>query len=61
MDNTQRNGDLIYLTQAELAAEVGTTREVVARCLAGLQTAGVIRLGRGRVTMLNREKLSQVA
>lgn len=61
LDNTQKNGDLIYLTQAELAAEVGTTREVVARCLAGLQTSGVIRLGRGRVTVLNREKLSQAA
>jgi CRP/FNR family transcriptional regulator len=60
IDRTTRNGDLIYLTQAGLAAEVGTTREVVARSLAGLQTAGVIRLGRGRITVMNREKLSQM-
>jgi CRP-like cAMP-binding protein len=60
VDQTERDGDLILLTQAELAAEVGTTREVVARSLAGLQTAGIIRLGRGRITVMNREKLSQM-
>jgi CRP-like cAMP-binding protein len=60
MSRTAKNGDLIYLTQAELAAEVGTTREVVARCLAGLQTGGIIRLGRGRITVMNRDRLSQM-
>jgi CRP-like cAMP-binding protein len=60
LDRTEKDGDLIYLTQADLAAEVGTTREVVARCLAGLQTSGVIRLGRGRITVMNRHKLGQV-
>jgi CRP/FNR family transcriptional regulator len=60
VDKTERNGDLIRLTQAGLAAEVGTTREVVARSLAGLQTAGIIRLGRGRITVIDREKLGQM-
>lgn len=60
VDQTEKDGDLIHLTQAELAAEVGTTREVVARSLAGLQTAGIIRLGRGRITVMNREKLGQM-
>jgi CRP-like cAMP-binding protein len=60
LGRTEKNEDLIYLTQAELAAEVGTTREVVARCLAGLQTGGIIRLGRGRITVMNRGKLSQM-
>jgi CRP-like cAMP-binding protein len=60
VDRTEKNGDLIHLTQAGLAAEVGTTREVVARSLAGLQTAGIIRLGRGRITVMNREKLSMM-
>jgi CRP/FNR family transcriptional regulator, cyclic AMP receptor protein len=60
VDRTEKNGDLIRLTQAGLAAEVGTTREVVARSLAGLQTAGIIRLGRGRITVMNREKLSKL-
>ena len=58
LEATGQNGDLVRLTQADLAAEVGTTREVVARCLAGLQTAGTIRLGRGRITVMKRELLS---
>lgn len=57
IDNTDKDGDLVRLTQADLAAEVGTTREVVARCLAGLQADGLIRLGRARITVLNREGL----
>jgi CRP/FNR family transcriptional regulator len=58
LENTTNDGDLIRWTQAELAAEVGTTREVVARCLAGFQMDGAVRLGRGRVTVLKREKLA---
>jgi CRP/FNR family transcriptional regulator len=61
LTNTAQDGDLVRLTQAELAAEVGTTREVVARCLAGLQAAGAVRLGRGRITILSREKLDRAA
>jgi CRP-like cAMP-binding protein len=57
MENTSKDGDLVRWTQSDLAAQVGTTREVVARCLAGLQTAGAVRLGRGRITVLSRAKL----
>jgi CRP-like cAMP-binding protein len=57
LDGTTKDGDLVRMTQADLAANVGTTREVVARCLAGFQADGLIRLGRGRVTVLHREKL----
>ena len=59
LENTEKNGDLVRLTQSELAAEVGTTREVVARCLAGLQQDGHIRLGRARITVLDREGLQR--
>lgn len=57
LDSTEKDGDAIRLTQADLAAEVGTTREVVARCLAGFQNEGLIRLGRARITVLDREGL----
>ena len=57
LEDTEKDGDLVRLTQSDLAAEVGTTREVVARCLAGLQADGLIRLGRARITVLNREGL----
>ncbi|MGQ9491353.1 MAG: Crp/Fnr family transcriptional regulator [Anaerolineae bacterium] len=57
-NGTHVNGDVMRLTQAELAASVGTTREVAARCLADLQASGAIRLGRGRITVLDREQLA---
>ncbi len=57
VDETSGDGDVVRLTQSDLAANIGTTREVVARCLAGLQADGLIRLGRGRVTVLKREGL----
>ncbi len=57
LDGTCVESTIVRRTQAELAAEVGTTREVVARCLAELQDAGAIKLGRGRITVLNREHL----
>jgi CRP/FNR family transcriptional regulator, cyclic AMP receptor protein len=56
---TEKDGDMVRLTQTDLAAEVGTTREVVARCLAGLQEDGLVRLGRARITVLDREALSR--
>ncbi len=57
LHETQADGDVVRHTQSELAALVGTTREVVARCLGDLQAAGAIRLGRGRITVLNRAQL----
>ena len=58
LENAGRDGGVVHLTQAELAAEVGTTREVVARCLGGLQQTGAIRLGRGRITVTDHAKLA---
>ncbi len=59
LESTEKDGDLVRLTQADLAAEVGTTREVVARCLASLQALGGLRLGRARITVVSRAKLEQ--
>ena len=58
VSDTQADGDWVRLTQTELAAKVGSTREVVARCLAVYQVDGMIRLGRGRIKVLDRERLS---
>lgn len=58
---TGQDGGTVRRTQAELAAEVGTTREVVARCLADFQDEGALRLGRGRIVVLNRDQLIAVA
>lgn len=45
------------LTQQEMAAIAGTAREVVGRALKELEAAGAIRLQRGHITVLNRDRL----
>lgn len=47
----------IRMTQADLAQLAGTSRESVSRFLATLERAGVVRVGRGRVTVLEPERL----
>jgi CRP/FNR family transcriptional regulator len=59
LEHSTADGEIVRLTQAGLAAEVGTTREVVARCLANLQSAGAVQLGRARITVVSRAKLAQ--
>ena len=50
------------LTQAALAEELGTVREVVVRALAQLREAGVIgSAGRGRYAVMNRPALEELA
>jgi CRP/FNR family transcriptional regulator len=47
----------IRMNQADLAQLAGTSRESVSRFLADLERAGVVRPGRGRVTVLAPKKL----
>ncbi|MGZ5342694.1 MAG: Crp/Fnr family transcriptional regulator [Solirubrobacterales bacterium] len=47
----------IRMNQADLAQLAGTSRESVSRFLATLERAGVVRCGRGRVTVLEPERL----
>jgi CRP/FNR family transcriptional regulator len=52
------NGEVtIRMNQADLAQLAGTSRESVSRFLADLERAGVVRSGRGRVTVLDSAKL----
>jgi CRP/FNR family cyclic AMP-dependent transcriptional regulator len=50
-------GVTIRMNQVDLAQLAGTSRESVSRFLADLERAGVVRCGRGRVTVLDRLKL----
>jgi CRP/FNR family cyclic AMP-dependent transcriptional regulator len=52
-----REGVTIQMTQADLAQLAGTSRESVSRFLATLERAGVVRVGRGRVTVLEPRRL----
>jgi CRP/FNR family transcriptional regulator, cyclic AMP receptor protein len=47
----------IRMNQTDLAQLAGTSRESVSRFLAELERAGVVRSGRGRVTVLEPSKL----
>jgi CRP/FNR family cyclic AMP-dependent transcriptional regulator len=47
----------IRMNQTDLAQLAGTSRESVSRFLAELERAGVVRSGRGRVTVLEPQKL----
>ena len=45
------------LTQDDLASRVGTVREVVARSLKELENSGAIEIQRGKIKILDRDKL----
>lgn len=48
----------VVVTQSQLALEVGTAREVVFRALQGLAKRGLIETRRGRVRVLDAERLA---
>lgn len=50
-----------HLTQQEMAAIVGTAREVVGRALKELEVAGAIEMRQGHVTIVNNEYLRLVS
>ena len=52
------DGVTIRLRQSDLAQLAGTSRESVSRFLATLERAGVVQVGRGRVTVLEPERLN---
>jgi CRP/FNR family cyclic AMP-dependent transcriptional regulator len=52
-----REGVTVRMTQADLALLAGTSRESVSRFLATLERAGVVAVGRGRVTVLEPRRL----
>lgn len=50
---------VVPVTQEDLATMAGTTRPTVNRVLQGLQEAGSVELSRGKITVLDRERLEQ--
>lgn len=49
------------LTQAEMAAELGTVRDVIGRTLVDFQNEGLIRMDRHRIVIVNRKGLESYA
>jgi len=56
-----RNAEAVAATQQQLAAELGTAREVVSRMLSEFQRKGWVGLSRGSIAILNREALERQA
>ncbi len=52
-----RHGVTVRMNQADLAQLAGTSRESVSRFLATLERAGVVTVGRGRVTVVEPRRL----
>ncbi|HJT57341.1 MAG TPA: Crp/Fnr family transcriptional regulator [Ktedonobacteraceae bacterium] len=60
-EDSAREGQHAYhLTQQEMAALVGTAREVVGRALKELEGAGAIEMRQGRAIVINRERLQML-
>jgi len=55
------NGGLVQATQAELAARIGSAREVISRRLDGFARAGWVETDRGAVRLRDRGALRQLA
>jgi len=52
---------LVKTTQAELAARIGSAREVVSRHLSALAREGLIAVERGRISLLDLPRLRRLA
>ncbi|MGW8250859.1 MAG: helix-turn-helix domain-containing protein [Anaerolineales bacterium] len=58
LSEEQLSGVSAYrLTQDQMAAQLGTVREVVARCLRELERSGAIRASRGQIEILDEALL----
>jgi len=61
-DASGASGKAVHrLTQQEMAAMAGTAREMVGRALKELEATGAIRIQRGRITVVSRERLAMFA
>jgi CRP-like cAMP-binding protein len=54
----ERGAPSLPLTQAEMAARVGTVREMVGRTLKSFEALGLIRLDRGQISIVDRAGLA---
>lgn len=54
-------GGTVQITQADLAARIGTAREVVSRQLDAMARRGQVSTDRGRIHLLDRDSLARLA
>ena len=61
MAHDRIDGDELAITHEALSVVLGVRRASVTIVISALHDAGLIRAGRGRVTLLNRPGLEQIA
>ncbi len=61
LKNAKQNGDVLELTHRQLAVELGTAREVVSRLIKDFERKGLVNLGRNRITVLQRNRIQDIA
>jgi CRP-like cAMP-binding protein len=61
MAHDRTEGDELYLTQEVIAGMIGARRPTVSIVAGTLQKAGLIRVSRGRVTILDRDGMERTA
>ncbi|HYW77365.1 MAG TPA: Crp/Fnr family transcriptional regulator [Gammaproteobacteria bacterium] len=54
-------GNIVPMSQRELADHVGATREAVTKTLADWKKAGIVEIGRGRITIVDVDALQERA
>ena len=59
--NRAGSDGIVVATQQELAADLGTAREVVSRQLKELERRGLVSIGRGKIELTDRSGLSSLA
>jgi CRP/FNR family transcriptional regulator, cyclic AMP receptor protein len=56
----ERGEQVPPLTQVEMAARIGTVREMIGRTLKSFEALGLIRLERGNITLIDRARLEEM-
>ena len=60
-DEYTRQGPVLSMTHEEMARYIGSAREVVTKVLKYFAQEGIVSLRRGKITILDKEKLRQLA
>lgn len=50
----------ISVTHEQLANQINSSREVVSGTLKNMENQNIVRLGRGRITILNKKELTRM-
>ncbi len=56
-----QNSSIIYKTHADLASDLGTSREIISRLLKSLEKENLLELSRGKIKLLDIDKLVELS